>query len=116
MACIDAAREAKEGLAPQRRRVACAADARALSGGPVLRCANRSGGGGLAALPDLQLTTYNLQLTSIQEEEGSPLFQKLDKLVVLIGKAGIAAAVVCFGAMCTIGFLINGEEWQAVLE
>ena len=50
------------------------------------------------------------------EEEGSPLFQKLDKLVVLIGKAGFGAAAVCFLAMCAIGFGVEHKPWDAVLE
>ncbi len=50
------------------------------------------------------------------EEEGSPLFQKLDTLVVLIGKAGMTAALVCFAAMCAIGFGVQGKPWIEVLE
>ena len=50
------------------------------------------------------------------EEEGSPLFQKLDKLVVVIGKAGTTAALVCFFAMCIIGLGLHGAPWIAVLE
>ena len=49
-------------------------------------------------------------LLSWQDEEGSPLSQKLDVLVELIGKAGILAALTCFFAMSAIGFGIQGER------
>ena len=50
------------------------------------------------------------------EEEGSPLFQKLDALVVLIGKAGIAAALSCFTVMCFVGLIVKGEPLMMILE
>ena len=50
------------------------------------------------------------------EVEGSPLFEKLDQLVMLIGKFGFAAAGLCFVAMCVIGFGFEGKPPIAVLE
>jgi len=46
----------------------------------------------------------------------SPLFTKLDALVVQIGRAGAAAAALCFGAMCVAGFGFSGAEPQALIE
>jgi P-type E1-E2 ATPase len=42
------------------------------------------------------------------EEEPSPLFKKLDKLAMDIGKIGMVVATVCLLGMCVIGFGVKG--------
>jgi magnesium-transporting ATPase (P-type) len=42
------------------------------------------------------------------EEEPSPLFKKLDKLAIDIGKVGMLVAGLCLSMMCIIGFGVKG--------
>ena len=46
------------------------------------------------------------------EEEPSPLFKKLDKLAMDIGKMGLVVAAVCLICMCVIGFGVKGLLFQ----
>ena len=46
------------------------------------------------------------------EAEPSPLFQKLDKLAMDIGKVGMAVASFCLLCMCVMGFLIDGLPFK----
>ena len=46
------------------------------------------------------------------EEEPSPLFKKLDKLAMDIGKMGLVVAAVCLICMCVIGFGVKGLRFQ----
>jgi Ca2+ transporting ATPase len=48
------------------------------------------------------------------EEEPSPLFKKLDRLAMDIGKVGFAVAFVCLLGMCLIGFGIRGFAFKDV--
>ena len=41
-----------------------------------------------------------------EEEQKSPLFEKLDTLAGQIGKGGSIVAIVCFLIMCVNGFLV----------
>ena len=54
-----------------------------------------------------------------EEEQKSPLFEKLDTLAGQIGKGGSVVAVVCFLIMCVNGFLVpfvKGDEEIADLQ
>ena len=46
------------------------------------------------------------------EAEPSPLFQKLDKLAMDIGKVGMAVASFCLLCMCVMGFAIDGLPFK----
>lgn len=46
------------------------------------------------------------------DDEPSPLFKKLDKLAMDIGKVGLVVAGVCLTCMCVIGFGVRGLRFQ----
>jgi len=50
-----------------------------------------------------------------EESEGSPLFQKLDKMAMIIGYVGMVAAAICFTAKMIMAYGVNGEnDWKKI--